>query len=206
MHVVSHRPYASLDGAAIVWHRAADLEPDHIEFVDGIPTTTLARTCVDLGRRLTAHQLAHIMWEAAYRRTLDLDAIRELLLTNIRCPGSAVVRRAIELHLAGCAGTRSVTEDLLLGALIRFGIIEPVVNTAGITGVGDLEPDFCWPRHRLIVEVDGSGHTRPGAAAKDAQRDELLASAGWRVIRFTAEEIWRDVAAVVADIARALSN
>jgi very-short-patch-repair endonuclease len=55
--------------------------------------------------------------------------------------------------------------------------------------------DFLAPSIKLVVEVDGSVHAKRRAV--DARRDERLCRAGLRVMRFTVDEVVRDIGAVV---------
>jgi very-short-patch-repair endonuclease len=68
--------------------------------------------------------------------------------------------------------------------------------------VGSRIVDFAAPSARLIVEVDGPYHQRRQRA--DARRDRELASAGYRVLRVRAEEVMRELPAVIARIRAAL--
>lgn len=53
----------------------------------------------------------------------------------------------------------------------------------------ELRVDFGWEAVRLVVETDGERwHRQP---ARDQARDNWLASRGWRVLRFTWDEILR---------------
>jgi len=63
--------------------------------------------------------------------------------------------------------------------------------------------DFCAPRVRLIVEVDGGYHQ--GRAHLDARRDAELQRAGYRVLRIPAALVNAHVGAAVALIRAALS-
>ena len=50
--------------------------------------------------------------------------------------------------------------------------------------------DFAWPEARLIVEVDGFAfHADRASYRRDRERDNELERLGWRVLRFT----WEDV-------------
>ena len=51
-------------------HRVRTLDPRDVTTHNGIPVTTVHRTLVDLADDLTPHQLANVIHEAAYRRTL----------------------------------------------------------------------------------------------------------------------------------------
>ena len=65
--------------------------------------------------------------------------------------------------------------------------------------------DFYWPGCRLVVEADSYGwHRSPGALNDDRERDVLLTLAGYRVLRFTYEQITERPEYVVSSILAAL--
>jgi very-short-patch-repair endonuclease len=61
--------------------------------------------------------------------------------------------------------------------------------------------DFCCEEANLIVELDGMTHV--GRATSDKNRSAVLSSKGYRVIRFTNDEVLQFPEAVAATIARA---
>lgn len=61
--------------------------------------------------------------------------------------------------------------------------------------------DFYCHAHRLVVEVDGGIHDCQ--KGYDEARIEWLVQHGFRVIRFTNEEVMNDIQAVLQKIARA---
>jgi len=64
--------------------------------------------------------------------------------------------------------------------------------------------DFVSIEARLVVELDGGQHSE--AAAKDAERDRQLAAAGFRVLRFWNNQVFRETGAVVEMIMSALAE
>ena len=53
-----------------------------------------------------------------------------------------------------------------------------------------LGPDFYWPSLRLVVETDGwETHKTKAAFKSDRRKDAALTSAGYRVVRFTYEDV-----------------
>jgi type I restriction enzyme R subunit len=50
--------------------------------------------------------------------------------------------------------------------------------------VGQYIVDFCCPRRRLIVELDGGVHAQPSQTRRDASRDAELKRMGYAVARF----------------------
>ena len=52
--------------------------------------------------------------------------------------------------------------------------------------------DFCWPEQRLVVEADGFAfHSDRAAYRRDRDRHNDLERLGWRVLRFTWEDVHR---------------
>ena len=51
------------------------------------------------------------------------------------------------------------------------------------------------------MEVDGDSHAYEEIVEKDRRRDEYLTGHGWRVLRFTNEEVYRGLDYVVREIA-----
>jgi very-short-patch-repair endonuclease len=71
--------------------------------------------------------------------------------------------------------------------------------------ISRIHVDFAFPEQKLAVECDGYRyHMSPIAQEKDAKRDEFLASVGWRVMRFTSQEINADAMACARKIRAAL--
>ncbi len=55
--------------------------------------------------------------------------------------------------------------------------------------IGPYFADFCCVPRRLIIEVDGSQHGQPQHKRKDALRTAYLRERGYRVIRFSNEQV-----------------
>lgn len=64
--------------------------------------------------------------------------------------------------------------------------------------------DFCCIERRLIVELDGSQHDQ--TAAYDEARSRVLATHGYRVIRFSDNDALLNTDGVVEEILRRLSE
>jgi very-short-patch-repair endonuclease len=64
---------------------------------------------------------------------------------------------------------------------------------------------FCV-EHQLAIEVDGGIHLTPEQAAHDADRSDYLALQGVRVVRFTNEEIERNLSDVLRKIIEVASS
>jgi len=70
--------------------------------------------------------------------------------------------------------------------------------------IGNYVVDFCAPRRKLIIEVDGSQHLEQHEY--DSGRTQSLESLGYRVLRFWNNEIMNNIDAVVSVILDALHN
>lgn len=66
--------------------------------------------------------------------------------------------------------------------------------------VGNYIADFCCVRLKLIIEIDGLYHTLPDQLVSDEERTEWLTNQGYKVIRFTNEEIFSDLENVINKI------
>jgi very-short-patch-repair endonuclease len=69
--------------------------------------------------------------------------------------------------------------------------------------LGPFIVDFCAPRCKLVIELDGSQHLEQ--EVYDAERTVYLEAQGYRVIRFTNDQVMRDVEAVLGVILEALT-
>ncbi len=58
--------------------------------------------------------------------------------------------------------------------------------------------DFYCAALRLVIEVDGEYHASPEAQARDAERTKILEGYGLRVIRFTDEQVLKELEGVCA--------
>lgn len=68
--------------------------------------------------------------------------------------------------------------------------------------------DIAFIEQKIAIEVDGWAYhgKHRSAHAKDRQRQNLLVSNGWRVLRFTTGEIFGDMPAVLAMIQTVLED
>jgi len=98
-------------------------------------------------------------------------------------------------QLAGLArdcrpGIEAESERRLQRLLEQAGIRGWVANHPVRVGGHRFRPDIAFPDVRLAVEVDGwAYHRTKEQRDSDVERDNLLMLAGWRVLRFT----WEDV-------------
>ena len=70
--------------------------------------------------------------------------------------------------------------------------------------VGIYIPDFCCPKAKLILELDGSQHLEQ--EEYDEERTKYLESLDYRVIRFWNNQIMKDIDSVILVIMHALED
>ena len=62
-----------------------------------------------------------------------------------------------------------------------------------------MEVDACWPAHRLVVELDGwARHKDRHSFQRDRDKGNALTQAGYRLLRFTHDDVVRRGAEIAA--------
>jgi len=187
-------------------HHTRVLDAGDVSRVDGMPVTSVPRTLVDLAGVLSPQHLANALREAEHLRLLDLRAIEDVLQRTRarRGQGHAAMRVALEeRRRRGLQLTRSILEARFLALCDRHGLPTPRTNFH----VGDMEVDACWPDRRLAVELDGwERHKDRRAFQRDRTKGNELLRAGWRLLRFTHDDVVRRPAETAASIAGFLAD
>ena len=68
--------------------------------------------------------------------------------------------------------------------------------------IGNYIADFCCCKAKLIIELDGGQHFKPENQSADAVRSEYLEAQGFCVVRYSNDQIWKELPAVCQDIDR----
>ena len=168
----------------------------------GIPTTTLARTLLDLAATVTEDHLERALAQAERLRLYDHSAITDVVARSKGHRGRARLARATDRDPSW---TQNDFEARFLNLVRDAGLPAPLVNQA-LTAPdhGPITPDFHWPVLGLIVETDGwESHGTMAAFEADRRKDAALTAAGYRVMRFTWREV-RDRPGTVAQRLRAV--
>jgi hypothetical protein len=194
-HVTTPRKRRS--GPGITFHHA-QLAPDEVTVEHGIPTTTPARTLVDLAPLLPSPTLARMIEAAPQCEGVCLAELLD------RCPRRAGLPKLRALVCKAMPMTRSDLEAIVLDGMERAGLPTPEVNTV----IEGYEVDFVWRDEGIIAELDTYvTHGSRSAFERDRERDRRLALAGWRVVRLTdqsAETGLGDLSRLLAASARHL--
>jgi very-short-patch-repair endonuclease len=78
------------------------------------------------------------------------------------------------------------------------------VNFRRQHAVGMYIPDFCSPKAKLIIELDGSQHL--DQEEYDEERTKTLNSQGYKVIRFWNNDVLNDIEGVIRAIILAMED
>lgn len=162
------------------FHESRRIESSDVMVYKGIPVTTIPRLLIDLAATKDDGELANLIHEAAFRGWFDERLVRERME---RAAGRtlAPLVSALELRRQGSAGTKSRAEKAMRRRLREQGV-QAVPNVV----VEGFEVDLHVPGSNVIVEVDGSHHSRPRTREDDALKDRVLAAAGYEVVRVPA--------------------
>ena len=170
-------------GVRIAWMNvAAD------DVVAGV--TTPLKTVLDCARHLPFDEALAIA-DSALRSASVTRA--ELDAAEVRGAGAAAVRRVLAQADARAANP---FESVLRALCIEEGV-EVVPQQAIDLGTGTVHPDLVGVIRRLVLEADSwSFHATRKAHKRDCVRYNLLTIHGWRVLRFTWEQVMHDQAYV----------
>jgi predicted transcriptional regulator of viral defense system len=180
----------SPDGVAA--HRDGSLQPIDKTSLYGIPCTSVARTILDFAGVAPEWEVRKVVAEAEVLRILDKTRLRALLRRSRGRRGVARLRLILDTIHPQTKRTRSELERLFLGICARTTTIpEPEVNVWLPSPDGKrYQADFLWRAAGLIVEADSRRfHDTDTAFVAERKRQQQLELAGWRVSRFTWEEL-----------------
>jgi very-short-patch-repair endonuclease len=184
-------------------HYAPRPRPDDVAIVDAIPVTSLARTYLDIAEVLSHARLIDALEAGERQNKLDVGALHAVIARSHGRHGVEPLRAAI-VELTDEAPLLQSPRERALRALIRdHDLPEPQFN---VYVEGELV-DAVWPEHRLVVEVDGFGfHRSKRSFAADRERDRKLVRAGWRVVRFTGDDVTDRPDEVAAELSELLRD
>jgi hypothetical protein len=170
--------------------RHCAITPDEVVCIDGRRATSIDRTLRDLSSRLPEVELM-IALDGALRRGV-LDASRH---TSPR-----------RLHrLALCAApAESPMETRLRWLLVQAGLPRPEVQADlhDSNGTFLARADLYYPDARLVIEYDGGNHR--DRLVEDDSRQNTLVDAGYKLLRYTASDVYQRPEFIVTQVRRAL--
>ena len=181
--------------------RRAALCLDEVVVRRGMPTTSALRTVVDLGGRvpLTEGVVAADLFLHA-----GLVTIAELcsyVAERRGAKGIARLRRVVDLAEPKA---ESAMETRLRILLVLTGLRRPEVQVYIRDDDGRFlgRPDLLYRLQRLAIEYDGGNHR--DRLVDDNRRQNGLVGAGFRLLRFTAADVYGTPNAVATQVRHAL--
>jgi very-short-patch-repair endonuclease len=183
-------------------HRTLHLpRADHVT-IGGIPITSPARTLLDLAGCVAEENLEAAV-ERALRRALVRESVLRWSVGGRGRGGADTLRRILGARDPGSPALESRLEVKVWRLIVRRGLPKPRRQHPVEIDGKRYRLDFAWPSFRVAVEADGfttHGRRRPFLA--DRRRMGKLASAGWRVVPVT----WEDVTARSSEWLRGLGR
>jgi very-short-patch-repair endonuclease len=172
--------------AGITVHRSRVIDEDDATLVAAVPTTTIARTLVDLADVLNEERLAKAVHQAEILRFFDLSALDAVQHRLPGRKGRHRLKRVLAKYQPEPHLIRSKAEQKLKRLCKAHSLPQPQFNVQ----LHGYEVDAYWPGAGVVLEFDGAAthHTRHAFHA-DRCRDRVLAAQGVQTVRVT----WPDL-------------
>jgi hypothetical protein len=184
----------------LVIHATIELHPqERVLRVQGLATTSVARTLIDLAPLLTDARLEPLADQAL--RRISTTKLTEALERHPRRPGTPRLRALLHPDRPS-ADTWSRAEARLLAAIRRAGLPSPEANVA----LDSYVPDLLWREQQVAVEYDSEEiHLRRVAFHADRTRHNDLTTRGrLQVLHITHRHITETPKQVIVWIVLAL--
>ncbi|MGH8928750.1 MAG: type IV toxin-antitoxin system AbiEi family antitoxin domain-containing protein [Acidimicrobiia bacterium] len=190
-------------------HRSTDLVDPDITEVNGIPCSTVARCMVDIGIPW-GEGIAERCLDEAVRRRLTTDREVAAVLHRVARKGRNGVgpMRAV---LSDRLGWSNITESQLEDEFVRImrlagvALPDPQVNLVKRGGRLISRVDFVYRDIRLVIALDGERyHSDRNTFRSDRRQQNDLTLEDYRVLRFTAWDVFAAPEYVVASVVAAL--
>ncbi|CAJ1495718.1 hypothetical protein [[Mycobacterium] burgundiense] len=171
--------------AGIIVH-SDTLAPGETELVDGMATTTAARTAFDLGRRLELDPGVQRIDALMNATHLKVAAVEDVIAAH---PGARGLRQLRKTLALVNGGAESPYESLTRLRLVQAGFPSPETQIEIHDEYGRVfaRLDMGWRAHRVGVDFDGAQHWTDSRRRNwDVERYARLPEFGWIDIRVTA--------------------
>jgi predicted transcriptional regulator of viral defense system len=174
----------------VLAHRTHDLDPSHVTVVGALPVTTVERTVVDLAAPRHPKHIGAIVDDLVSRGLLDFSMLMQIAESVARKgkPGTVTMRTVIE-ERGGAMRAQSELERRARALIESAGLPQPIHEFA-IPWAPERRFDDAYPHAKLAIEWDSRRyHGQLEAFEADRRRDRAAAIHGWRVVRFTWEDL-----------------
>lgn len=168
-------------------HDSRFLPVSQMRSVDGIPTTSVERTLLDIGGCVHPAQAERALDNALAMNLTTIQQLGLMLAETGRRgrKGTALTRQLLAVRTEDYVPPASELEALLAAVLAAYGLPQPVrQGSVGGTQAPVGRVDFVFRSAKVIVEADSRRHHSSWLDVQaDHRRDLLLTAAGWRIIR-----------------------
>ncbi len=203
--------WTPLAGIDIRVHTSTNLLSEDILLIDGIPTTSVARTLMSLGalvpEELSSTRLFELVSTALERR-LATERWLWWTLARRRCRGRNGVMAFEEAlaHRAHLGPTESWLEREILRILAAEGLPLPrVQRVVRRRGRFAARVDFAYDDGLVIEALGYAFHRSRADLERDTRRANELQLLGQRVLQFTFDQVTRDPRSVCRTVRSALA-
>jgi very-short-patch-repair endonuclease len=181
--------------------RRWEIPPSEVVSIRHLRATTLPRTLAELCISRPSVEALVAIDMAVKKGHVDSRVLSQYAEKNKGRRGAARLRSLALL----AAPAESPMETRLRWILIQAGLPRPEVQTK----LGDADRfvgrvDLYYPKARLVLEYDGGNHRE--RLVDDDRRQNLLANAGYRLLRFTAPDVYQHPDVTVAQVQAALAS
>ena len=183
--------------------RRAALATDEIVLRRRLPTTSAFRTSVDLGGRNPLMEGVVAVDLFLHAELVSIAELRDYVADHARKRGVARLRRVVELAEPTA---ESPMESRLRMLLVLAGLPRPEVQVSIHEPGGRFlgRPDLLYRAHRLAIEYDGGNHRE--RMIDDNRRQNGLVGAGFRLLRFTAADVYGAPNSVAMQVRHSLAG
>ncbi|MEX2278899.1 MAG: type IV toxin-antitoxin system AbiEi family antitoxin domain-containing protein [Acidimicrobiia bacterium] len=183
--------------------RTHDLDDWHVTEINRIRVTTVARTVVDLASDRPASLIGRLLDQLITRESVELFEVEAVVEAVGRRgkPGITTMRKVLEVR-SGADRSASVLEQRGRKLIADAGLPVPVPEFP-IPWTTGRRFDDAYPDRKLAIEWDSRRyHGQRAAFEADRARDRDAAVHGWRILRFT----WDDVVNYPSRITETLAH
>lgn len=160
--------------------------------VDHLPVTSVTRTVLDVAAVVGPTRLRGLVDALLTEGRLQLGPLTERVVAHRRSGrrGSAALSSLLVDLGPGYVPSASELEARLFAILREAGLAKPVRQHPLPSLTAEGRVDAAYPRARLLIEVDSRRwHARFDDFARDQHRTIEAGLLGWRLIRFTWDDL-----------------
>ena len=188
-------PEITLPGSArprlrgVIVHRTNAVDAVDITAIDGIPTTAIPRTAMDLGAVLPIDRVEWAIEDAVVRLGTQFSSLRDCLerLAARGRNGCGVLRTLLDARDPTMAAPQSELEMAIVRIVRRAGLPEPERQYwLRRPGAPPVCLDLAWPEWRFGIEADSRvWHSGRRDVQRNTEKHNTITILGWDVLRYT---------------------